>query len=343
MGKRIGIITFHWATNYGAVIQAYALQQCLRKLGLETEVINYVPRRTRLINAVVALKNRDCLYFKRERHISEFRNKYLILSGSKIGSSKGLIRFANQYSHIIAGSDQIWNYSFTMGAEGGLTLAYFIDFAGNTTKRISYAASFGMDTAPNDYISVVKPLVREFDGVSVRENSGTAIAEQLGVRADIVCDPTLLLRREDYEQILPSSTRKSHYIFSYILHGRANEMNEILEAVRQEQPDLRAVNDTGSGIVEWLSNIRDAKYVITNSFHGMMFSLIFNTPFVVVPVSGTEMNDRIATVLTSVGLMDRIVQDRYSLPQTSIDWDTVNRKLEDNRRKGIAYLKKYTR
>lgn len=340
--KKIGTITFHWATNYGAVIQAYALQQCLTKLGFETEIINYVPRRTTLINALVALKNRNLQYFNKEHHISKFRNKYLKLSGSKIGSSKKLKRYANQYTHIVAGSDQIWNYSFTMGAEGGQSLSYFLNFAGQNTKKISYAASFGMDIAPDDYIKVVSPLVKQFDGISVRENTGVKIAEQLGVRAEIVCDPTLLLRKEDYELLLSSPTKGSCYIYSYILHGRANDVNEILEAIKKNYPDLRVIDDNGSGIVEWLSNIRDAKYVITNSFHGMMFSLIFNTPFVVVPVIGTKMNDRIMTVLSSVGLMDRIVEDAYSIPQTDIDWDSVNSKLEENREKGIAYLKKYT-
>lgn len=341
MGKiKIGTLTFHWATNYGAVIQAYALQKCLIKLGYETEIINYVPKRPVLINSFVALKNRDRKFFHKEHNISSFRRKYLRLSGHKLGSSKKLKKYSDVYSHIVVGSDQIWNYSFTMGAEGGCTLSYFLNFAGNQTKKISYAASFGMDSASDDYIKVVEPWIKDFDSISVRENTGVKIAEQLGVDADIVCDPTLLLRKEDYELLLPSPNVTNNYIYSYILHGRENDVVGITKAIQSSYPDSKIIAENGEGIIEWLANIRNAKYVITNSFHGMMFSLIFNTPFIVVPVKGSKMNDRIYTVLGLVGLTDRIVEDEYSIPTAEIDWSIVNTKLESSRREGISYLQR---
>ena len=338
--KKIGTMTFHWATNYGAVIQAYALQKCLKDFGYETEIIDYVPKRTIMINTLFAIKNRNREFFHKERNINQFRREHLKLSEKKIGLSRRLSRYANEYSHIIVGSDQVWNYSFTMGAEGRTTLSYFLDFVGPNTKKISYAASFGMDSAPNDYIDLVKPWVSSFDGISVRENTGVDIAKQLGVNAEIVCDPTALLKREDYETLLPPSEGKNRYVYSYILHGRAVNMSKITEAIKKSHPHTNVISDDGSGIIEWLTNIRDAEFVITNSFHGMMFSLLFNRPFIVVPVKESKMNNRISTVLEAVGLLDRIVEDELSIPETEIDWETVNSKIEECRRKGKAYLER---
>ena len=338
--KKIGTMTFHWATNYGAVIQAYALQKYLSDLGYETEIIDYVPKRTIMINTLFAIKNRNRDFFHKERKINQFRREHLKLSEHKIGISRRLKKYANEYSHIIVGSDQVWNYSFTMGAEGRTTLSYFLDFVGQNIKKISYATSFGMDSAPQDYIDVVKPWVSRFDGISVRENTGVDIAKQLGVNAEIVCDPTLLLKREDYESLLSPSKWETGYVYSYILHGCEVEMSKIKEVVKKSHPYANFISDDGSGIIEWLTKIRDAEFVITNSFHGMMFSLLFNIPFIVVPVKGSKMNDRISTVLEMVGLLDRIVEDELSIPETTIDWETVNSKIEESRRKGKAYLER---
>lgn len=207
----IGTITFHWGTNYGAVIQAYALQKALLYLGYKTEIINYQPRRLVVLRYLSALRSKDFALLKKEKKLKQFRKKNLICSKKRYSNNCELFAIKDKYTHIIVGSDQVWNYSFTMGAEGRQTLSYFLNFVGKETKKISYAASFGMDSAPDDYIKAVRPLIEQFDAISVRENTGAIIAKQLGVEAEIVCDPTLLLTRDDYEQMIPHSVDRNGY------------------------------------------------------------------------------------------------------------------------------------
>ena len=337
--KKIGILTFHWATNYGAVLQAYALQNYLSLAGFDTEVIDYRPGRVLFIQQITHLKNRS--YHRKERALRQFRKK-LRLSPETIYWSSKLKTILDKYDYVIAGSDQVWNPSFTLGAEGKPTLSYFFPECPLDTKRISYAASFGVEKVCEEYIKYVKPELSQFSAISVRERSGQEIIRSLGMDAEIVCDPTLLLTQEDYRDLSEEVRANAPRVFNYILHGHG-------EAVKIAAYVEKCVQDASQptelfGLNEWLYCIQHSEVVVTNSFHCVMLSIILNKPFIAVLIKGSGMNDRIQTILADTGLANRAI-DTYN--ETAIDallaapfqWEQVNVKLGNLREHGSMFLK----
>ena len=341
--KKIATLTFHWATNYGAVLQAFALQRFLQKNGYETEIINYVPRRVKAIQRMQWIASRKFLEFRKERCIAAFRKRNLMVSEKLYPNNKSLYQCSNQYDAIICGSDQIWNTSFTSYAEGKTTLSYFLNFAGAHTKRIAYAVSFGTDKVPEDYIQAVKSEVEEFSAVSVRERTGLEIAKQIGTEAILVSDPTILLEKEEYERLIEKTDLKYGPVFSYIIHDNQSVAAENSNYVKARYQDEDQSCCPIFGMEEWLGRIRSAEMVVTNSFHGVMLSIIFNRPFIAVLIPGSGMNDRIRTVLERVGLSERCVEtfDRNQLDRLcdeNINWHTVNEKLDALRKASESFL-----
>ncbi|MBQ8549935.1 MAG: polysaccharide pyruvyl transferase family protein [Clostridia bacterium] len=332
--KKIGTITFHWAANYGAVLQAYALQKHLKNCGRDTEIIDYVPVLTSILLRIQALRARDFSFWKREKKIKKFRKKELTLSKKRYYNNSALFSAEDEYSAVICGSDQIWNESFAMPPKRLANLSYFLDFAGSA-KRISYAASFGANKIPNDMVLRIKPLLERFDTLTVRENTGAEILKDMGLDSTVVADPTLLLTAADYSallenRVLPDAPR----VFSYILHKNQTVCEEISAAVNKNFDSETDAHVNDYGVYEWLSFVRDSKFLVTNSFHGTVFSLLFHTPFITVPVKGSGMNDRILTLLRSVGLEDRIAEECdqtkiNELISSPIDWDAVDKKIAE--------------
>lgn len=341
MDKKIGTITFHWANNYGAVLQAYALQQFLIKNGFETEIIDYLPGRIVLIQRISLLRHHDGAASRREHELKKFRKKELLLS-RRYYSFRELKKCGGRYGAVIAGSDQIWNESFTLGAEGKPTLSYFLDFLSDDVKRISYAVSFGTDQVSSAYKNAVLKAVKKFKAVSVRETSGRAIIESFGISGTVVCDPSLLLERSDYEKLIKNYEIEAPRVFSYILHGD-HSTKEVSYKVKNIYCNNHIDIDPNYSLYEWLCYIRNSEIVVTNSFHGIMLSLIFNTPFAAVLMRGSGMNSRITTILSKVGLENRIIEDAdivgiKKICDSEIDWECVNQKLEDMRYSSQKFL-----
>ncbi len=338
--KRVGILTFHWATNYGAVLQAYALQKCLDAMEFDAEVINYRPYRVLLIQKITKWRDQD--HQKKECALRKFR-KCIKMSKKTVYTEKKLATVFPQYDFLIAGSDQIWNESFTLGAEGKPTLSYFFRNCPLWVKRISYAASFGTEKVSETYKTHVKSELEQFSTISVRENSGGDIVRGLGLEAEVVCDPTLLLPKEVYWDLTNHLQMNSPSVFSYVLHGNALT-EEIAQYVKRWKQDKSQMDEV-YGLAEWLYCIQNADVVVTNSFHGVMLSIILNRPFVAVLMKGSGMNDRILTVLASTGLENRAVGTNEekvidTVLETPIDWDQVNERLEELREHGKAFLSK---
>lgn len=338
--KKIAIITFHWATNFGAVLQAYALQQYLLSTGRETEIIDYVPWSTALSQQINWRKNHRIDLIVRERKLEEFRAKYLIRT-NRFNRNSLLRRLSEDYSAVVCGSDQIWNQSFTLFGEYKPTLAYFASFVGKETKRIAYAVSFGAVSVSERYKKYTAPELKNFSAVSVRETTGKHIMEDFGIKAEVVCDPTLFLKKEDYQQLTMDVDMVVPKVFSYVLHSHI-ETKEIAEYVKRKISEYRAEPHI-TGIEEWLYAIQHSELVVTNSFHGVMLSIILNKPFVAVLIKGSAMNDRLHTILAAVGLEDRVVDscDKETLDailDSQIQWDQVNHKLETLRDHGREFL-----
>lgn len=339
---KIGTITFHWASNYGAVLQAYALQRFLMECGYQTEIIDYLPRRIIRNQKIKVLLKHDVATHTKERNLKLFRKKELKLSPIKYRNQKELIDAFRNYQIIITGSDQIWNRGFILGAERKATLSYFLKGAAENTKRIAYAVSFGTESIDDKYKQITQDEMKKFYAISVREKSGLDILKNYQIEGKLVCDPTLLLQKEDYEKLIEGYQYNAEKVFSYILHNDFNTF-QIARTVNKMYKEKMEVFPYKGGMYEWLYRIHSADIVVTNSFHGVMMSLIFNTPFLAVLIEGSGMNDRLLTILKQLGLESRIVtsmdeHDIEKICKNTIDWGKVNESIDTFRKDSGKYL-----
>ena len=328
---KIGIITFHWATNYGAVLQAYALQTYLSELGHDVEIINYRPRRNIFLQRLTWIKNCEWGNFKKERKLRAFRKVHLIVGSKIYGSNNALRAMKKEYDIIISGSDQVWNLSFIKYAERSKqTYSYYLDFVSNETKKVAYAASFGTSKLSFENKANIREKLVGFDAISVREYTAKAIVEDLGLAAKVVVDPTLLLGKENYEHLC-AYREKNGGMLVYRLHNNQKIFEKIESYLSKRIKSYKVQSEMS--ILDWLSSIRSADFVLTNSFHGIVFSILFKVPFFNVIVEGSDMNDRIFTLLSNLGLENRCIQ-KYDeklieeMMAAPIDWQNVNQRLE---------------
>lgn len=344
---KIGILTFHWGTNYGGVLQAYALQTFLKNFGFDVGIINYAPHTFRdsffkcfySKNPKTIFKNIKN-YFK-ERNIKKFRNKFLVQT-KRYFTPEELIGNPPQMDIYIAGSDQVWN-PFGLNNNGKV---YFLPFGSEKSIKLSYAASFSVTDYPEEQLIQIIPLLKKFKAISVREKSGLEILKKAGVKNGVLLpDPTLLLNEIDYSKIIQmnKTIRKCDFFF-YVLQKHQNSINKIYRHFEKDKSNKivhsNKIKHSVIGIETWLNYIKNSRFVITNSFHGVVFSILFNTPFIVVPIEGRleGMNDRIVTLLESFGLEDRLIWQYdemkiSGLIKKHIDWKKtkavqINLKLE---------------
>lgn len=343
---KIGILTFHWATNYGAVLQTYALQEYLTIQGHEVEIINYKPKQydfswlTYVIKPYYLLKlKKDLIKRKKEKLLQCFRDEYLNQT-KRFYTYNELKNSLLDYDVVISGSDQILNPFFTMKGESQPTPTYYLNFLPQTIRKIGYAVSFGCTLYPDYAIEQAKKWITNFDSIGVRENSGKDVLKQLKYeeRVSVVPDPTILMGKRLFEKIrIDDRLLKNDYICVYMLRTR----------ISIDYPDLYYIDDLNNPISleSWLEKISHSKGLITNSYHGMIMSILFHIPFVVLLESkeGVGMNDRFSTLLNAIGLEGRIVNDcdlKLKLLEP-IDWSMVDGKLADYSMQGDLFLSKY--
>lgn len=305
---RIGILTLPLHTNYGGILQAYALQTVLKRMGHEVVIIDEPIRQLKSSNkrifkrVVKKILGRTTTIFWEKysfenypivsQNINKFINQYL----SRIVVNSPLELKETDFDAIVVGSDQIWRpkyYSEICNA--------FLDFAKDWKhlRRIAYAPSFGTDrwVYTEEQTKQIAELLHMFDAISVREESGIDLCQRhLGVKAILVLDPTMLLSKEDYCNLINKSDTEapSGGLLKYIL-DESDQLTELLSFISNEkQIDAFSVKAKsfleGSkaqdcicpSIETWLRGFRDAKFVVTDSFHACVFSMIFNKPFCVV-------------------------------------------------------------
>ena len=355
---KIGILTFHWATNYGAVLQTYALQTHLSRQGHAVEIINYRPRgypRTLVGCFLTKRPWRVAGYLKeydRERRLCRFRKERLRLS-REYRSFAELRENPPRCDAFICGSDQVWNPFFTGHGEGGLTLTYYLAFAPEHAKRIAYAVSFGSTDYPPELLKALTPSLSRFNGISVRENSGRSILAGIGIGdVPVLPDPTLLLTERDYAALLRERANAIRTgAFFHILHGRQTAAEKVRHSIgkslRLRIIDTRSAVHSFLGVEDWLCSIMNAQVVVTNSYHAIAFSILFRTPFIALPVEGygAGMNDRIRTLLGRLGLTDRILESPEEerirrLVTQPANWDGVEDGLAPMREDARQYFEK---
>lgn len=355
---KIGIVTQPLQSNYGGILQNYALQQTLKSLGHEPITINYYHQISlyRWLGSTVRSvlfyflpkKRRPFAKFKeiytcnRKKIIECFLDKHIKLTKSVPTYAPNII-IRYDLDAVIAGSDQIWRPCYNLNIED----MYLRFVRQNGVKKIVYAASFGTDEweYTDEQTARCKEYAQMLNAISVREESGVDLCSKfLEVDAIAVLDPTLLLDKDYYERLCDDIPKEPAPIVSaYILDMNEDKLR-IINLVAEKQGALshvfHAAGDTESLSVErWLAMFRDAKYVVTDSFHGTVFSIIFQKPFLCLGNSSRGMA-RFKSLLSLFGLEDRLVDisELTGCEEKEIDWDAVSAILEQEREKSLTFI-----
>ncbi|MDD4969986.1 MAG: polysaccharide pyruvyl transferase family protein [Paludibacter sp.] len=373
---KIGILTQPLSTNYGGLLQAYALQYVLKNMGHEVLTIDKqaidLPFRIKLLSVVKRLSAlimhnspnliRVWATAKERNIIAKNTNRFIkdnISTTTKIGPFKKL-SFLKKYNFdaYIVGSDQVWRLKYSP-----CILDYFLDFCNNQDKikRIAYAASFGVENweFPKKLTEQSASLSKKFDAISVREDSAVELCKNyMGVQAVRVLDPTMLLTKEDYIGLVEKENipKNRGSLMIYVL-DKSNENNETIQQVTQylnlESFSVMAKNsfyEVGKNklegcifpsVTEWIRGFMDAEYVITDSFHGTVFSILFNKPFLSIGNIDRGIT-RFTSLLNLFGLEDRLILSKYDLTEEKIkapiDFTRVNKILNKEKKKANIFL-----
>lgn len=341
---KISIITYHDEDNYGATLQAYATYKAIQELGFIPEIVNLHMSHKK--NIFIRL-----LYCQKRRLFNNFRNKYMPNKTICYYSLEELRKNPPLSDVYLVGSDQTWNPSISKE----YALAYFLDFGAENHKRISYASSFGKTHwEDSDYIKKdkAKRLLSRFASRLVREDKGVKLLnDEFGLSSYQVVDPVLLF--PSYQE-LTGEIRDSNDLVVYKIindvdfYKRAVTISKDLECGIRSVGSMRRLRGIKSpypeSIEDWISIIAGAKYVFTDSFHGTVISLLYHRQFVVY-VGNPKLISRITSLLSMVGLADRICTNTSSLDEIknllnqSIDYDKVDNILKKQRSLSLSRLK----
>ena len=323
------IVTLTGGFNYGNIIQRYALQHFLSENGFKYRSFN--------LDFDWDKKTHD--------HISRFVEKY-------IDTDYFDPVVAGAYKSYIVGSDQVWRDWWCDWQLFGRMWLNFVK--SKKARRIAYAASFGNDTLEgarinNELADLIKPLIKQFDAISVREKSGIKFVKQLGGRTAVnVVDPTMLMTPDDYSRLINSSEfahKKTEPIFCYILDRSDEKLDfakKISQMRNQKISDFNPSSKSLPPVEQWLKGFRDAELVVTDSFHGIILSIINNTDFI---AFGNEERGlaRMVDLLAELGVDGRLIDkeniSRFNYGKLEkISWERVNEKLDDLRDKSSKWL-----
>lgn len=362
---KIGTITFHKACNYGSALQAYALNRYLCMTGHQAEVIQFNTARQDEMYAIFEKANSlmgharnvySLIHYKdlktKKQRFKDFINNRLNLSENEYQDSSQMKGLNSYYDFFICGSDQIWNPLCD-----DFSMAYLLDFVTNKAKCISYAASIGTEKLPQEFEEKFASAVSSYKSISVREKSAVGYIKGLLEReVYFVPDPVVLLSRNQWLEIIPDRLIKQKYIFCYFI-GDVEGMRHFSDDLRKRTGyipvvvynnlrDILYINkkEYSAGPEEFLSLLNNCECVCTNSFHAVMFSLIFHKQFWVFTDMGVESSkSRIESILEVVGLENRLLninKDYPANPMEKIDYSGMDTKLDELRNIGRKFLEK---
>lgn len=344
---RIKTITCHDVYNVGASLQAYALVMYLRSLGHEAEIIDYKPDYLsnhyrlwglsnpaydkpvlrELYNLAKLPRRLKARCSKRKKCFDTFTRDYLPKTPRRYTSNDDLKRNPPEADVYFAGSDQIWNCFFQNGRDP----AFYLDFAPEGCIKASYAASFATEDVAEEWKSQVRQWLSGLDSISVRESSGVEIVERLGIPGAVqVLDPVFLLPKEEWEQLAQPLPKKEPFIFLYDF-----DRNDALGKAVRDLADRKGwkvysylTNPYADccfdqyGPLTFLSLVKDAQLVMSNSFHATAFSLIFKTNFWVINRE-EAINTRMRDLTRLVGVPERLLTDFNTDLLINVDWEKV--------------------
>lgn len=364
---KIAIITYHRANNFGSALQAYALSTTLSKLGHNPEVIDFhtkaqddlyrIFEKPHSMMSVARNLHSFVFYSKitrRKKRFSYFLNNNLSLSRKQYSDSIDMSSLNNEYDMFICGSDQIWNASCA-----DFSTAYLLDFVNDKNRCFSYAASIGKSYIDKNDSSYYEQYLKNFKHISVRETvAKQALSEIIDNEIDVVPDPVLLLNRHDWDKLGSKIKIPKKYIFCYFI-GDVKGMRSFAKQMSQKSKlplvliniNLRDLNSMGkryydAGPEEFLVLLRNAQYVCTNSYHAVLFSLIYNKNYwVFTDLNSGSAKSRIEEISRRVSLENRILNSGVIIPKdpfAKIDYSNINKVIKKysdyGRSKLIDYL-----
>lgn len=363
----IGIITFHRAENYGAVLQAYALQEFISDnfKNCDVKIIDYrsVPiesaysyRKLILsgnpIKIIAKILLRGPRVYQTKRNFKEFVNKRLVIS--ETFNSENIETAKNEFDCIVAGSDQIFNLAMTNHDMGYFLQGEKHSRNNNSCSVISYAASTGTIPSDESYQSELLNLLKLFDALSFREKSSYDWCTRHGLRCQVNADPVMLLDEEKWSKLAKKS-RVKPYVLYFCVQSIENEM-KTLEFAKKKASELEcelcflsiygSIHDReiqrlqSTKPEEFLGLIKNAECVVTDSFHASVFSIIFHKNFFV--ETNIKNNARILDLLDLTGLSCLSMKNGIVMnPEKKIDWKSIDTILEEKRKETYDYFREY--
>lgn len=364
MKKKVAYITRHTVSNYGSVLQAYATQTALENLGYDPVCINYWREDEKPKNLAATLLQTSrwnknaltrALYQITQKPVFDYavkkfdgyRGALLSMTEKEYNTVSQLEKDLPDADVYMTGSDQVWNTI----TKDEIDPAFFLSFVPSGRRKIAYAASFGGKTVKETDRKQIQEYLKRYDAVSIREASGVKLAEELGVSAVQVLDPTFLIEKEDWEKIIPQKKPPQQYVLVYQLHpNKAFEKYAKAFAEKKGLPLYRVhpyfhhFVKCGKFICcppvsEFLWYIKNAEYFLTDSFHGTSFAINLNTNFI--DILPNKYSERNLSILQLTGLTRRILQNDsdFSAADTPIDFQKVNTMIQAERKKSLQILK----
>lgn len=359
---KIDVITLHRVYNYGSALQAYATQKFLEKKGFEVQIIDYItPQRTKKrifltpaadeskfgvklflyrIAKISSLVLKEWTFGKFVKHNLNLTKKYISVDDLEKDIPKADI--------YVTGSDQTWNSKYNEGVDRG----FFLDFLPENSKKIAFVSSFGKEYLDENEKEKTREYLSKYNLISVREDQAANIIENLGlVRPIQLIDPTLLLTKNEWIKLASKRLVKERYLVLMLLYNEDNHATEYARKIANEKglkvvklswemkkPDLVDILMTHRQPSDFLSLFYYAEFVVTNSFHGLAFSINLEKQFIIVPRN--EFNSRIESLLRLVGLEDRLISSEEMLFKYAdrIDYKKINHVLNCERKKADKFI-----
>ncbi len=359
---KIGIITMHKVLNYGSALQAYALQKIVSDAGYEVELIDYIFPNKKGKKSIVSIIKKIFLYIlfgvstgKKQKKFNHFYDEFYCCSKQVYYSPQDLAKCPPIYDVYITGSDQVWNPIHIKNDN-----SFLLDFVPDVAAKISYASSFSTKDIDDTLLPRYAKYLSRYKCLSVREQSGAdLVCKIISKRADIVCDPTLLLNKENWKTLISKQKPliKKPYILAYILRYAYDpypEINKILSDIQRLFSgmhivflDWSFVNSfrkgasvmKNAGPVDFINLVSNASFIVTTSFHGTAFAINLEIPFYSV-VSKYNKDTRMTDLLDVVGAQDRAIcyDDKNIDYNTSMDFGMIRERLAQFRNNSKSYL-----
>lgn len=362
----INVITRHAPPNYGSLLQAIATQRVIMNLGHECRIINYIPKcETGVRMAITQLEQKTkwrrnpikkAIYLMvaepktllMDRKFLAMRKKYLLMGPycATTGELKKL--YAEKKDEVfLTGSDQVWGPIST----GHYDPTYFLDFVPKSSRKLAFAASFGKAIFDEQTLKEYAVLLKKYDSLAVRENVSVELLKKMDISAKQVLDPTLLMDADAWSEYVKPMKKPEKYVLVYQIHANSDlDHYAVKFAEKAELPLLRVspllhqARRSGKfvycpDISGFLDLVKNAAYMVTDSFHGTAFAINFNTQFVeVLPNTGTSSRNQ--SILEFTGLTNRIVRDLndFSYIDQEIDFKEANEKIGISRIESIRIL-----